>query len=304
MDHVYDKKWQYNSINVIDCKTCGYMHIYPLLSAEEIEELEKTYVDDYWRSTMQFDYENITADAINKRKEEALSSRLYKNQYDIVNRYIKCDVKRLLDIGCGNELTQVYFKEKGWETFFVEPSRDAANYLKRFGLDGINGFFDTSLNLEPFSFINLSQVLELIPDPITFVKNVSNLLLPGGIIYISSGNNFSCGQMAYVEHYNVPPKWIAPSTVNYFTRSSLVTLLKKQNLNEVHLTTNFPLEFLLMSGLDYYSDDSLRSEVGPIVRNIENSFISTGREADLLSLYENLACLGFGRTVDIYCIKV
>jgi len=37
----------------------------------------------------------------------------------------------MLDVGCGNDLLSLFFKEQGWETTIIEPSRDAALYLKK-----------------------------------------------------------------------------------------------------------------------------------------------------------------------------
>lgn len=88
--------------------------------------------------------------------------------------------------------------------------------------------------------------------------------------------------MAYLEHFKEAPHWVClPDHVNYFSFDSLSGLLGRAGFREVYRTTNFPLEFLLLGGINYYAGEAERAKVGPLVRSFEASLRQTGR-AELL----------------------
>ena len=56
IEHQFDTFWEEQGIKVIDCRTCGFKHIYPLPTSEEIAEF---YIEKYYREINPFPYEKI-----------------------------------------------------------------------------------------------------------------------------------------------------------------------------------------------------------------------------------------------------
>ena len=303
IEHQYDTFWEEQGLKVIDCQTCGFKHIYPIPTPAEIVEF---YIKRYYRDIKPFPYEKVNEAFIEKRNRFIKDYRPYEEIYQKVIELKQTESVRMLDVGCGNTLLAKYFENQGWTGVIVEPNQDAGEYLKKFGLNVFNKTVEEvdSLDLGGFSFINLEFVLEHIREPYSVLQKLSKLLEPGGIIRVCVPNDFSQGQMAYQEHYREKLRWVClPDHINYFNFESLGKLLQKTGFTEVYRITNFPLEFLLMAGINYYADATDKGKVHPFISNFENSLIRTGRGQYLKQLYENLAQLGFGRSIFMYAIK-
>ena len=80
-------------------------------------------------------------------------------------------------------------------------------------------------------------------------------------------------------------------------------LLSRTGFTELYRTTSFPLEFLLMCGMNYHLDKKYKDQVEPFVYNFESSFRKTEREQLLNRLYKELLKLGLGRSIYMYAIK-
>lgn len=301
--HLYTQELTFKNFKIINCETCGFRHIYPLL---ERSEVEKFYREKYYREIQPFPYSQVNPEYIEKVLDEVNRNNDYYRIYQKVESLLQTDVRRMLDIGCGNDLLTKFFQNQGWESFAIEPNQDAANYLNLFNLNVYNCPVEEieTIEIKNISFINLRFVLEHIMNPYRVLQQLYNLMTAGGIIRVVVPNDFSEGQLAYLENFKEEPHWVClPDHINYFTFESLHNLLERVGFSEVYRITNFPLEILLLSGVNYYASEEERKKVGPLVRNFENAFRNTGRERLLEQYYEALAQLGFGRAIYMYAIK-
>jgi SAM-dependent methyltransferase len=306
MNHHYDTFWEVNGYKIIECLDCGFKHIEPLPLANNLAGF---YQHIYHKQIKSFPYEAITAEEVMKRLVQLERNSRFGDIFDKVTELSgKNGVGRMLDIGCGNSLLGKYFQNRGWNVAGIEPGKEAAAYLRRFGLEIVEVFVEDidngKLGLNDFSFINMQFVLEHIYNPLDVLGKLFKLLKPGGLIRVCVPNDFSEGQLAYAESTKAEMKWVClPDHINYFSFDSLSRLLRKNGFQEVYRTTNFPLEFLLLGGDDYYHHDEARFKVGPFVGNFEGAFIRTGRKAVLDRFYENLARQGWGRSIFMYAVK-
>ena len=301
--HQFQKYWKTNNYRVIDCQTCGFVHLDPIPADLNLEQF---YQEKYFRDIKPFPYEDINIEFVNRHREMAAQNWSYLKVYQQVTEYLSTDCRSMLDIGCGNDLLTLLFQAKGWQTRIIEPSKDAAEYLSKYGLEVYNQPVEAvrQLGLPDLSFINMQFVLEHIRDQFRVLQELNALLVPGGVIRVCVPNDFSEGQLAYLERYQETPHWVClPDHINYFSFNSLSQLLHKAGFREVYRTTNFPLEFLLLGGINYYAAETERAKVGPFVKNFEASFYETGRQQVLERFYENLAAQGLGRCIYMYAIK-
>ena len=301
--HKFERFYNYQNYQIIDCQTCGFRHLHPFPTESD---LQRFYHDQYFREIKPFPYETVSPEFIAKQRQDALVNPNYLEIYNQVVGYIWTNHLKMVDVGCGNDLLALVFREQGWQTWNIEPNRDAAAYLAKYQLEVINQPVEAIIDfgLKDISFINLQFVLEHIREPETVLKFFNQIMVSGGVIRISVPNDFSEGQLAYLEHYGREPKWVnVPDHINYFTFDSLSRLLERTGFKEVYRTTNFPLELLLLAGKDYYHDEQERVQVGPFVRNFEMALFKTGRSSQLKKLYESLAAQGLGRCIYMYAVK-
>ena len=224
-EHKYERFLEYGDIKIIDCQTCGFKHIYPIPSALE---LERFYREKYYKEIKPFPYAQVTEEYIKKRIEQTNRNCSYNEIFKQVKNLNKAKVQRMVDVGCGNNLLVRFFQDRNWEVFALEPSQDAAAFLRLFDIQVFDSPVEQieSTNIGKISFINLQFVLEHIVDPPLILEKLFGLLVPGGIIRISVPNDFSEGQMAYVENYCEEFHWVClPDHINYFTFDSLHNLL-------------------------------------------------------------------------------
>lgn len=302
-EHIYDICWDEQGYRIIDCKSCGFKHIYPIPGVRDLEDF---YREKYFRDVKPFPYDMVDGDFVKNNEQKAMNSLDYLEIYDKIMDLKKTHAIGMLDIGCGNDLLSKLFQNRGWTVQIVEPSRDAGNYLEKFGLTVYNKPVEEidSLVLNNISFVNIQFVLEHLRDPVDVLSKLYQLLVPGGIIRVCVPNDFSEGQMAYQEYYQEKLHWVClPDHINYFTFESLKNLLTKVGFKEVYHTTTFPLEFLLLSGINYYANPNDQEKVGPLLANFHQSFINTGRTELLKKLYEHLADLGLGRSIFMFALK-
>lgn len=305
--HEYKKSWDEKGYKIIECLTCGFKHLYPLPTKEETE---KFYRENYYKLIKPFDYSIVNDQFINTKLNELIGNNYYISIFNTVKKFTRSIANnhkhRMMDIGCGNDLLAKFFHLKGWESAVIELSPDATNYLRRFDLEVFNLSVDEieTLPIKELSFINIQFVMEHLRNPISFLQKAYDALLPGGLLRIAVPNDFSEGQLAYQEHYKEKLHWVnLPDHINYFNFDSLSRLLEKNGFIECYRTTNFPLEFLLLGGMNYYHCEDERQKVNPFVSNFQNAFYKTGRGAVLKKLYEALAQQGFGRAAIIFAIK-
>jgi SAM-dependent methyltransferase len=303
VEHKYNAFWNCDLYKVIECQTCGFKHIYPIPSQKELDNF---YKEKYFREVKPVAYENIHDEAILKAKASICKNENFQSIYEKVIELKQSDFMGILDIGCGNNLLSYLFKSKGWREYIIEPSKDAGSYLKRFELNVMNEPIEEVdiASFQDISFINLQFVLEHLTSPLEILQQAYQLLSPGGIIRICVPNDFSEGQLAYMDHFEEKARWVClPDHINYFDFNSLNKVLTKIGFNEVYRTTDFPLELLLMSGMNYYASEQERKKVHPFIANFEGALISTGRKETLQTFYETLAKADFGRNIYMYAIK-
>ena len=297
--HVYQDSWDYKGVSIIDCTTCGFKHIYPIPTEKSI----KAYYQKYYEEIKPFNYSVVNQKYIEKKTQEIINTKEYASIFKKVTELNQTGSQRMLDVGAGNNLLNKYFQIKGWKVWVVEPNQAANDYLEAFGLNLFNNTIeelDFSL-IGDLSLINIQFVLEHLRDPISFLEKSYQALVPGGIIRICVPNDFSAGQMAYKEYGSKEADWIVvPDHINYFDFNSLSALLAQIGFLEVYRRTNFPLEFLLLGGIDYYTSPEEQKKVAPFVNNFEKSFKETNKVEELESLYYYLAKAGFGRSIFIY----
>jgi len=279
--------------DVIECETCGFKHIIPIPTPEELEKLykEKFYSTEkpryLERHLQDLEWWNL----------------VYSDRYDIFEENIHYNRRSILDIGSGPGFFLLEGKRRGWKTLGIDPSKQAVEHARNMGVEIIEGLFSPSLvdKLDKFDVVHMNNVLEHIPDPISMLKIIYDILKPGGLLCISVPNDYNPFQHVLREVHNYDPYWVAPPEhINYFNPESLGKLFKKIGFEVILKEATFPIDIFLLMGDNYAGDDALGRLCHEKRMLFELSFKKSKYNILKRELYKAFAALGIGREITIY----
>lgn len=201
------------------CKVCSHV-------ASDLDVNTLSFRDIYDRAYFNGkEYYNYIDD------RECLEKNFYQRLKDI-RRWCPCG--NLLEIGSAYgfflSLAQKHFKVTGYEI-----CQDALDYAKKeFSLDIRSGdFLSKNHSDEKFDAVVMWDVLEHLPHPENTLDEIYNSLKTGGILALTTGDISSffarvCGKKWRLIH--------TPTHLHYFTKASLLTLLRRHNFEIVNMS--------------------------------------------------------------------
>ena len=287
-----------NKHDVIKCEQCGYAHVMPLPTTEDIKEF---YGKDY--------YETIKPEMLSDY-EKSLDwfNQMYDDRFEIFEENTAMPGK-VLDIGAGAGYFLKRAKERNWEYIGVEASRAACKYAEKYNkVIIINDFIEniSVSDVGKFDAINISEVLEHVINPIDILKKCYKLLKDDGVLFIMVPNEFNPLQLV---NNKINSKslnyWIVPyHHYNYFNFDSINNVLGKAKFKSFKTEVSFPMEYLLLSGINYVEDREKGKISHDYVKNFELNLVNNGFRELKRELYESMAKIGVGRDIMIYSKKV
>lgn len=299
--HIYKNSWKKGDLKVIDCDTCGYKHLHPLPTEEDLNLLYKK----------KFGKE-IRSDFSKRKKEDtdywkmAFQRRLHTYEELFPKKFNK--PPRILDIGCGVGNLLSFYREQGWDVFGIEPSESFIIELEKQSLPHIPKMIndiddDEWKEIGAFDVINMSMFLEHILFPQEVISKLSKLLCKNGILSIESPNDFNPLQMAEAQLEQRELWWITPLHLNYFDFSSLKSLTRKAGLTPCSVNAQFPLEMFLLFGEQYIGDSQLGRSIHLKRVSFEKKMHDSGNSQLLNELYKNMGQIGIGRTAIVHSMR-
>ncbi|HVP37001.1 MAG TPA: class I SAM-dependent methyltransferase [Terriglobales bacterium] len=180
---------------IVKCNNCGLIYLNP----RPVKEIIGRYypVDSY------YSYQDFTVKKLNYRgrlKQSAVegyynSKNIFKKILSdlLVRNFLILPPKekkgRLLDIGCGSGEFLNQMKNFGWEVYGVEINQESADIGNKRGLNifcGELGGADFPENF--FDVVVLSQILEHVYSPGSYLEEIHRLLKEGGILIVGVPN--------------------------------------------------------------------------------------------------------------------
>lgn len=295
-DHEGPRVSRVRDYDIIACTMCGFRHVVPLPGQAEMMH---AYREAYYRD------EKPTFIA-HAAEDEEWSALAHGDRLDACEKLLGPSRRRLLDIGAGPGFFLKTAKARGWRVFGIEPSRQAAAHAREMSIEVAEGFFDaeTAPGLGRFDAINLNNVLEHVPDPITVLGLTRNLLDPGGILCVNVPNDFSPLQTAARAALGLKEWWVAPPHhLNYFDFDSLSDVLTRLGFRIVDRTTSFPMELFLLMGDDYTGNPALGRACHARRKRFDLAFEAAGLREIRRAFYRALASAGIGREAVIIARK-
>ncbi len=269
--------------DVIDCRACGFRHIDPLLSDEE---LQKFYDGEFYEKERPDYFARAEAD------KEWWMLR-YHHYYELLEAH--APGRRILDIGSGPGYFLEAGRMRGWGVLGFEPSRIAAEYTAGRGIAVVNGFFSADKAQGPFDVISMNLVLEHLRDPIGLVEQAKSVLAPGGLLFVSSPNDFNPLQMVLWRKMGFAPWWVVPKHhLNYFDHESAKRFFTARGLKTLHQEASYPLENFLLAGRNYVGNDTVGRQCHAERKAFETALFRHDK-AQIKALAASWSAQGIGR---------
>ena len=277
--------------DVIDCQLCGFKHIIPIPT---VEELEKVYQHDYYMQDKPLYLERY-------REDIDWWNMTYADRYELLEQHLPPGKRRLLDIGSGPGFFLLNGQSRGWQVKGIEPSVQAVEHSHGLGVQVDNAFFsaDTTPDLGKFNVINMSDVLEHIPDPAALLALVNDRWSEDGLLCVVVPNDFNPVQFVAHDFLKFNPWWVAPPHhINYFNFNSLQNILERCGLEVIHKEATFPIDMFLLMGDNYIGNDVLGRACHGKRKMLELDLSKGGMNEIKRRLYQSLAQIGLGREID------
>lgn len=302
-DHIGPAILQRDDLRVIDCWTCGFMHQQPLPSQESLDAF---YTNFYTKG------ENL----LEQDARDAWYWRLvYRERMREFERLVpEAQFRWLLDYGAGLGWFIKFARKRGtlrkWIAWGYEPAQcehvvhgivdSLDDHLKAVCHPNMLKVMEAAGMYMRNDAIHCSLVLEHVRDPVATLRQIHDLLLPGGILCVVVPNEFNPLQERLRTRYGYTP--LHETHVNYFTPETLRGCLERAGFEVLRTTATFPIEWFALHGLNYVKFPST-GKAAHTLRMLFEAALLTLVPGLKRRLYERWARKGVGREVEVWARK-
>ncbi len=230
----------------------GFNHIYPL---PNLKSLNDYYKNKYFKNSIT--YKNKF-----RNEEEDYLKCISLTKIFMLNKIVKnLNKKNLLDLGAGQGTflihTKKYFKTSLGVDFsisnLIKKNKSKVNFISE------NPELFIKRDLKKFDVITLNNVLEHVPNPILFMKNLKKNIRNDANIILTIPNDFSDLQKETNKRVKKKDYWLCPPEhLNYFNKKSFINFSEKIGFKINDAMAEFPIElFLLKKNFDYTKNPKL-----------------------------------------------
>lgn len=221
-----------NGLDFVRCEPCGFVYVNPRLKQALIEE---GYTGDE-----EAESNRIWKDVLLSPAQQEFNNEAYAILLDQLGTRVPTG--RLLDVGCSVGHFMDLAQKRGYEVEGIEIEREALAHARESGFVVHDKKLE-ELNLPDASYsaVALLGLVEHIPHPVSFMKEVNRILIPGGAVIINGLPNVeSAVVMALREEARM---FNGRNHLGYYSPRTLSALFK---------STGFSTEFCetYVTGLD------------------------------------------------------
>jgi SAM-dependent methyltransferase len=245
---VYD----FSPLHIVRCRVCDLVYTSPRLTQSEIES--RLYGPDYWEA-----YERQYVEALPAIREFA------RHWLTTLGRFAASDRWRLFELGPGLGAFLAEARDAGHEVYGADISEHAiARARERFGLEVVHAGADqlAQLELPPLDVFVMEACIEHLPDPLAALRTAHEQLVPGGLLFLSTGVFGSFNQRFAGKRWGI----IEPEAhLYYFSKDTIRQALELAGFDLLLLETN---ELLV--------NPTTRSLLAPLFNNRVTQFLRFG----------------------------
>lgn len=202
-------------LQIFRCDACQHC-FHPV--GNDSDHVDSVYGDDYFHGSAQGYLDYVAEEPIQRR-----SANHYVHLVDKQLKRQHNDACRMLDVGaaCGFFCDQ--FQKSGWNSTGIEPNRRMrAIAAERFRLSMYGSLNELASVSSPsqFQLATVIQVISHLIDPVGDLKQIQQLLAPGGFLLIETWDRESLIARLSGRRWH---EWNPPSVIHWFSRASLRT---------------------------------------------------------------------------------
>jgi SAM-dependent methyltransferase len=202
-----------NGYKIYECKSNRLQ--FCELSDDEETYLKKVYSDAYFTEGKD-GYTNY----LEEKDILVRHGRWYAHKLE---KYISSG--KMLDIGAAAGFIMQGFKDSGWVCTGLEPNQNMTQYANsNLDLNVIQGDIEHYSSKETFDLVSMIQVVGHFYDLNQALQNIYNHIKPNGYLLVESWDRGSIIAKILGKKWH---EYSPPSVINYYTKNSLNTILKK-----------------------------------------------------------------------------
>ena len=201
--------------------------------------------------------------------------------------------RRVLDAGCGTGDLLGDLAARDFSVEGVELAPAALQTARTKGHTVHEGAFEGFAPAARFDAVLFMHVLSHAAEPQTMLEHARNILAPGGLLLIRSGNDFNALQRVLADDLGHPEYWVSTDHQHYFDFASIERLMDAAGFDLVYSQSDFPMEMIALMGQDFIADPAL----GQSAHEQRVRFELQVPAATRRQLYRAFAAAGLGRCV-------
>lgn len=224
---------QFNKYSLQKCSSCDL-----LFTDQDSIDMKSLYTKDYFDGI----HGNFFADCKKDYETRINTSKKLQNFQHVLKKIKETKSSgKFMDIGCATGVFLDMAQKEGYDVTGVDVSEFACKYAtENFGIKTLNGKLeDLQLEEKSFDIITMWDVIEHVPNPHAFLKEVHRILKDDGIIFILTVNDSSLmgwgAEAAYLGTFKLVPtftRMIHPIHHNYhFKEKNLQQYLEKNGFS-------------------------------------------------------------------------
>ncbi|KKQ91796.1 MAG: Methylase involved in ubiquinone/menaquinone biosynthesis [Microgenomates group bacterium GW2011_GWC1_39_7b] len=170
-------------------------------------------------------------------ENERLFRNIFLKRFNIIwphfahSTLLRASRGKVLDIGCSNGVFLDICKERGWQTFGVEPSESGMTAERKGHKISRIYFEKSSFPDNSFDLVIMNHTLEHVDDADLILKKIHRILKKGGILYVDVPNAGGLGSKIMGDKWTLK----LPNEHNYqFTKDSLSKKIINAKFKIIH----------------------------------------------------------------------
>ena len=238
------------------CSVCDFVHLDPLPDASDLADY---YRRKFWQDEKAGAYELICA-------EEGWRRMVYGLYARILDSLVPTGRRRIYDLGSGHGLFAAVMASSGWETWAIEPSREASQHAFAWQRDKGGTLIVSHNTIEGFEFgsgeanaVSMLWLLEHVPDPAALLRRIHDALKPNGVLFLIVPN----------EPLSGGPSFVHPTHCNYWDGSSLTALLNRCGFKMPEVVLGTAPMHRFLPTVDYMRHAELGGKLHELIRETE-----------------------------------
>ena len=174
--------WTKRGAHYFRCNSCSLVYENPRLTTAELKEF-------YSKESYFFQPDGQAHTSGYQNYLNQCTPTLQLEYFDIVEKYSRVRRGNYLDLGCGTGGLLKIASERGWNAVGIEISDWAIDVGRRQGLNIVEGQVqDACFPAGYFDAVSMFDVLEHLPSPRQYVREVLRILKPGGTLMAETPN--------------------------------------------------------------------------------------------------------------------